>query len=121
MPSSVAICLALTTLAPAAVVVDVQTLDGRTLRGEVTAWTTDGITLLGKEGPQQLGRAELLGVRGARAAAIPPTEATGPTSQWPAAWLELVDGTRLVGSGFTLADGSGRLRRTTGDDVEIPA
>jgi hypothetical protein len=72
----------------------VTTLDGGTIKGAIETWNGREITLQAAEGAKTLARSELLDLRWPR-----------EVSEAPAAlWIELIDGSRLTYSNFTLAE-----------------
>jgi hypothetical protein len=77
----------------------VTTLDGRTVKGEVTAWTAKELALKGGDGEAKLPVAELLDIRWSRD--VP--QAPAPLN------VELIDGTRLAYARFTVAGGKATI------------
>ncbi len=80
--------------------VEVQTLGGETLRGPIVKLDDQSLTLQASGGEVSLEIDKLL--------AMSPKEQAGAGPQ-PIVWVELVDGSRLVGQGYTAKDGRCRL------------
>jgi hypothetical protein len=106
--------LLLASLAPAARAarVEVETLGGETVTGELTAWTAETIALETNAGPRKIARAQLLALR-------PTTEAEAEPAA-PSVWIDLVGGGRLEATGYTAANGVSRVQLLGGAKLEIP-
>lgn len=88
--------------------VSLQTLDGVKVAGKLVGISRDGVTLETATGRKTLSAAELLEL-------VPNTFSAKNTPEHdrqaePAVWLELVDGSRLVGSGFAVKGSIARFK-----------
>lgn len=92
-------------LAFAATEVEVQTLDGQVIAGPLVALTDESVTLETPAGPVPLEIARLIGLA---------PKAKPSARQQPAVWVELVDGSRLVGQEYSVKDGQARLATPAG-------
>ena len=91
--------------------VEVKTLDGRTLAGELTELSAEQAVVRG-ESPTTLKVNEVLSI----APQTPPEK----IDHHPAVWLELTDGSRLTGQEFMIQKRTGRLVVSEKETVEIP-
>lgn len=90
--------------------VEVQTLDGQAIAGPLLGLTEQKVTLQTAAGPAALDTEKLSG--------LSPKVKPSATQQ-AAVWLELVDGTQLVGQEFSVKEGRVRLSTPAGP-VEFP-
>jgi hypothetical protein len=86
--------------------------DGSTVRGELRAFTADRVTLETPSGPQNIPTSQL--VRIAQPGVLP------VSSEPLGAWLQLVDGSRLLGRSYSTAGGKAMVVVTDGVTVELP-
>ena len=92
--------------------VEVETTDGGVVAGGLVELGAGGIKLATDRGPVSLEIAKLTGIspKGGPEGAGPP----------PGAWVELVDGSSLVGSTYTATEGRARLTLPGGEALDIP-
>jgi hypothetical protein len=95
-----------------AVEVEVETLDGATVAGELTAWSADAVTLRADGAAKEIPRSQLLAV----APQGSPTEAATPT-----VWLQLADGSTLQAKAYAVVDGKATLELIDGAKIEFSA
>ncbi|HTQ39958.1 MAG TPA: NPCBM/NEW2 domain-containing protein [Pirellulales bacterium] len=81
--------------------VQVNTVDGGVTKGELQQLSTDGIELKTENGDAKLPLSQVLNVV--------PQSMVPPAVEKPAAWIELIDGSKLATSEFTVEDGSANL------------
>lgn len=92
--------------------VEVETTDGGVVAGGLVELGAGGIKLATDRGPVSLEIAKLTGIS---PKGVP--EGAGPP---PGAWVELVDGSSLVGSAYTATEGRARLTLPGGEALDIP-
>jgi len=100
--------LTLTTLA-AAPEVKVRPLDGEAVQGKLAGLSPTQVAIETKAGPQVLPVAGVMWVEFAAAA----------SAEKPAAWIELLDGSRVIAAGYTAASGKAQIQLLTGQTVEV--
>ena len=107
--------IALLTAAPPAV--EVETLDGGRIAGGLLELGDGGIKLATERGPASLEIGKLAGVspKGGQE-----NKGGQEKAASPGVWLELVDGSTLVGSAYTAAGGRARLTLPSGEPLHIP-
>jgi hypothetical protein len=103
------LAIALTAAAPQ---VEVQTLDGRTLRGSLVELDSQRLTLETPGGRVSLATGELLLL----VFKDPPVSLNQPAQ----VWVELVDGSSLVGAEYVASGGTARIKLRDGSTVEVP-
>jgi len=103
-------CIAQLTAAPPAV--EVETTDGGVIAGGLLEFGAGGIKLATERGPVSLEIGKLTGISPKGA-----PEGAGPS---PAVWVELVDGSSLVGSAYTATEARARLTLPDGEPLDIP-
>jgi hypothetical protein len=102
--------IALVGIAP--VNVDVQTLSGETTTGSILALTNDQVTIERDGKPVSMPTGTITG--------LAPT-GEKPSRAWePGVWVELTDGTSLVGLDYQAQDGRARIRLSNEKTMEIP-
>ena len=102
--------LLVTVLAAAPPEVEVQIFGGDAIRGSIVELNDEKVTLQTAAGQVSLEIDKL--------AAISP-KGNGPAAQQPAVWVELVDGSLLVGQQYAVKDGQARLTTPEGT-LELP-
>lgn len=105
---TLALLAALTTNPPA---VEARTLSGETLSGALTQLSGEQVTLQTAEGPKVL---ELQ-----RLAQLTPQATAPATKPTPAVWVQLVDGSTLLASEYTVAEGRAHLVTLGGQSVDL--
>jgi hypothetical protein len=100
---------ALSTTSPA---VEAHTLSGEAVSGTVTQLSAEQITLETSQGPVVLEVQRLTDVT--------PTVTAPETKPTPAVWLQLADGSLLLASEYTVAEGRARVVTLAGQTVDIP-
>lgn len=90
--------------------VEVQTLSGETLRGSIVKLDDQAVTIQAAGGPVSLEIDKLM--------ALAPKDRPKTDSK-PSVWVELVDGSQLVGRKYTVKDGRARLATSDGA-IEVP-
>lgn len=100
----------LTLTSVAAPDVTVRPLDGESIEGKLAELSPTQVTITTKSGPQSLPSAGVMWIE------LPAVTARG---EKPAAWIELLDGSRIVTAGYTSSDGKAQLELLTGSTVEI--
>jgi hypothetical protein len=100
--------LTLATLA-AAPEVKVRPLDGEAVPGKLTELSSAQVTIETKAGPQVLPVTSLMWVE------LP---AASPLAK-PAAWIELLDGSRVVAADYSAAGGKASIELLTGQTIEL--
>ncbi len=89
----------------------IKTLDGRTVTGELTELSAEQVVVQG-ESPVTLKVSDLL--------SISPQTAAEKIEDRPWVWVELIDGSRLTGQEFTINKRAGRLVVSENEFVDIP-
>lgn len=92
--------------------VEAQTLDGQTVTGTIVSLDAEGATLQTGDGPVTVGTDRLKSLSPGVAGAETPGE--------PKAWIETVDGCRLVAAGYTTEEGRAQVAAATGGVLEVP-
>lgn len=92
--------------------VEVETLGGETVAGELVEWTAEAVALETDKGPRKIARAELLMLRPTGEAEAAPAE--------PSVWIDLAGGGHLEATSYTAADGVSHVQLTGGAKLEIP-
>jgi hypothetical protein len=87
----------------------IKLLAGEGPSGQVVAVTTDRVTIRSSEGEKSIPAAELMWVELAPSA----------SDIKPEVWVELLDGSRLCGDGYTAAAGQAKVELTSGQTVTI--
>lgn len=100
----------LTLAAVAAPDVTVRPLDGESIEGKLAELSAAQVTVETKSGPQSVPAAGVMWIE------LP---AVTTPSEKPAAWIELLDGSRIVAASFTAAAGKAQLELLTGSTVEV--
>jgi hypothetical protein len=93
--------------------VEVQTLDGRTLVGSLAELDSQRLTVATAEGPVSLPTGELL-LLAVKDSSVSPDRP-------PAVWVELTDGSSLIGAEFVVRDRKALITFTDGSTAEVPA
>jgi len=101
--------LALTALA-APPEATVRPLEGDSVKGRLTALSAAKVSLETPAGPQQFNTAKLMWIE------LPATAVVNK----PAIWIDLLDGSRLVATTYTAAEGKARVSLATGQTIEVP-
>ena len=101
------------TLAFAASPVQVETLDGQKLKGEVQSWTDAALILRDAQG-------EAISLPSNKLAMVRPLESDFRSFAAANAFVELVDGSKLEVAGYTVAGGDAMLRLRDGIEVSVP-
>ena len=109
MTNASAILLALAAIA-AGPQVTVKPLTGVSVKGALAHLAGDKITVDTPSGPQSLAAAELMWVEFPAAAG----------ASKPSVWVELLDGSKLLATAYTAADGKAKIELTSGQPVEVP-
>jgi len=105
--------LLLTTLAlTAGPEVQLSTLAGEQVAGTLAGLTSDGATIATASGERKFAATELLAVHPAAA----PSKEASPAS----VWIELIDGTTLLGTQYQVAKGVASVTLVSGERVDIP-
>jgi len=92
--------------------VEVQTLDGRVIAGSIIEFNADRITVDTAGGPVSL---EI-----ERLAALSAASTQDRSSRQPGVWVELADGSSLVGAGYTACGGQARIILLGGEVLQLP-
>ena len=83
-------------------------LDGESVQGKLTGLSATEVTIETSSGARSLPTAGVMWV-----------ELAAPTSaEKPAAWIELLDGSRIVATGYTAAGGKAQILLGSGQTVE---
>lgn len=109
---TVALLLGLTATSASAARVEIETLTGESVAGELRAWTPESLTLTTDQGEQTFKRADLLSVRPETAPEAPAAKAQ--------AWVELADGSQLEAVQYTATGGSSHVELLDGSQLEMP-
>ncbi len=88
---------------------EVQLLDGRAIAGSITALDTEQVTIDTTDGPTTINITKLM-----RISAAPQSEAPGVL---PGVWIDLVDGSSLVASDYSVSEGLAQI--TLGDSQQV--
>jgi hypothetical protein len=107
--TSILLCSVLLGAAPE---VEAQPVVGSAVRGTIAALGPATITLTTPQGPVTLETAKLLGL------SVKQPEPAGKAQ--PTVWLELVDGSALVGAGYAAGEGVAKLALLGGATLEVP-
>ncbi|HZN34911.1 MAG TPA: hypothetical protein VFB80_13875, partial [Pirellulaceae bacterium] len=91
--------------------VTVRPLAGESIAGELAHLAADKVTVQTSAGDKTLSAAELMWVE---------FPAQKPTEKPPSAWIELLDGSKLLATSFTAAAGKAQITLTSGQTVEAP-
>ncbi len=92
--------------------VEVRTLDGRTVDGTLDSLDKAGLTIAGAEGPEALPLDNLLW--------LAPKKSPEPAKEKPAAWIELIDGSSLLASQYSVSEGQATVALLDGRQVTTP-
>ncbi len=103
------VAILLTAAAPA---VEIETVDGKPVTGTLLDLSAQGVKLSTAQGPVPIEFAKLTGIT----PKVPPSAGAATAG----VWLELVDGSSLVGSAYTAADGRARITVAGGGVLEVP-
>lgn len=103
--------LILAALSAAPPTVEGQTLSGEVISGTLTEFREDRVTLETAQGPV------VLEVQ--RLASLTPKATPSETKAAPAVWVELVDGSTLLASEYTVSDGRAHVAVLGGPPVEV--
>lgn len=107
------IFLLLTTLAiSAGPEVQLTTLAGEQVKGALAGLTSDAVTIATASGERKLAATELLAIQPAAA----PSKASSPAS----VWIELIDGTTLLGTQYQVTKGIAQVTLVSGERVDVP-
>lgn len=101
-----------TLLLSAGPAVEVRTLDGRTVAGELTALDAAALTLTTFEGEAKLPVESLL--------TLSPKDPPKSPEEPPAVRVELVDGSSLAAAEYAVKGGEAKVKLADGLDVELP-
>ncbi len=107
-----AVVTTLAALSAQAAQVEVETLDGQTVVGELSGWTADSLTLQAADGEQTIARDQLLALR----PASPSEQEAAP----PQVWVELIDGSELAAASFSAAAGTSEIELVGGQKLSTP-
>lgn len=112
MLSMWSVALILVAAAPASPPVEAHTLDGQVVSGSLEGLTSQQITLRTSKGAISLPLQQLAGVNPHKPAAQPKSSA--------AVGVELVDGSSLMASEYTVHEGRARIALVGGSTLELP-
>ncbi|HUT12083.1 MAG TPA: NPCBM/NEW2 domain-containing protein [Thermoguttaceae bacterium] len=101
------------TLGAAAPEFEVRTLTGQTVTGTLESFDAQEVTLGTADGPVKLPLAGLMEI-------VPKQKAT-PAEGEPGVWVELVDGSTLVGREYTTVQDQARITLLDGRTLDVPA
>ena len=111
--SALALVLTAALALPAAAArIEVETLAGETVTGELVEWSDEAVVLTTDEGMQSIARTKLLAIR--------PEASDQAAAKQPAVWIELADGSRLEAEQFTAAGGECSVKLTSGAELQLP-
>jgi hypothetical protein len=108
-PVIVALFVSVSSMRAAEPEVEVATLDGRTIAGQLKAIANDGVVITAAGEEKTVKSAELH--------SLAPKEPAEPSGEKPAAWVELVDGSRLPASSYLSKNGKSTIK--LGDGAEL--
>jgi len=91
---------------------EVRTLTGQTVTGTLETFDAREVTLGTTDGPVKLPLAGLMEI-------VPRQKAT-PAEGEPGVWVEMVDGSMLVGSEYTVGNGQARITLLDGRTLDVP-
>lgn len=99
-------------LTAAAPEMEIQTLDGQRLAGELTELTSTRLTIEGPGGCMSLNTDNLL--------TVGPKSKPAAVEQTPGAWIELVDGSALAAREYAVADRQAQVTLLDGETLAVP-
>lgn len=93
--------------------VQISTLTGAREQGELTSLTTSAVTVNTSSGPRTIAAADLLSL-------TPVSAPETKTESQPSVWIELIDGSQLLATSYTVAAGKASVTLLGGETIEIP-